>query len=242
MFPVLNVGPLAIQVPGLVLLIGIWLGLLLSERYSRIHGFPVNVLYNLVFIGLVSGLLGARVMYILRYYEIFAQSPASIISLNPGLLDPFGGAAIGLICMSIYGSRVKINLLPTLDAMTPLLGVMMVALGLSHLASGSGFGIETNLPWGIILFGAKRHPTQVYEIITGLIILFLLWPDRTIWSRVKRGVYFLLFVCLSAGSVLLIEAFKANTPLFPGGCRVNQVIAWLVLAACLYGLIRTQSK
>jgi len=241
-FPVLNIGPLAVQVPGLVLLAGIWIGLLLSERYTRLHGFPTGVLYNLVFIGLISGLLGARLIYILRYSEVFARSPASIISLNTGLLDPFGGAAIGLICMGIYGARMKINPWSTLDAVTPFLAVMMVALGLSNLASGSGFGVETELPWGILLFGAKRHPTQVYQILLGLLILFLLWPDRSVWSKVKVGMYFLLFVFFTAASVLLIEAYKADSPILPGGFRVNQVLAWLFLGASLYGIFRTQYK
>jgi prolipoprotein diacylglyceryltransferase len=241
-FPVLNIGPLALQVPGLVILVGVWLGLLLSERYSKRHGFPPGILYNLVFIGLISGLLGARLIYIMRYYDIFAQSPASMVSLNPGLLDPFGGAAIGLICMGIYGARMKLNPWSTLDAVTPFLMVIMITLGFSHLASGSAFGVETGLPWGIILFGAKRHPTQVYEIILGTLILVLLWPDRSLWSKVKHGVYFLVFVSLSAASILLIEAYKADPSLLPGGYRLNQVLAWLVLAAGLYGIIRTQFK
>ena len=34
MFPVLQIGPLALQTPGLLILIGIWVGLSVMERFA----------------------------------------------------------------------------------------------------------------------------------------------------------------------------------------------------------------
>ena len=38
MFPILQIGPLAIQVPGLVIIAGLWFGLTLSEHRAKKHG------------------------------------------------------------------------------------------------------------------------------------------------------------------------------------------------------------
>ena len=95
MLPVLNIGPLALQTPGLVMLIGLWLGLSLAEKFSAKRGVSPNLLYNLAFVTLVAGVIGARLAYLVRYPEAFANSPLSLISLNPGLLDPVGGLAVG---------------------------------------------------------------------------------------------------------------------------------------------------
>ena len=56
MFPILQIGPLALQTPGLFIIIGIWLGLSTSERFaSRFHIDP-NQLYNLVLVSLLAGI------------------------------------------------------------------------------------------------------------------------------------------------------------------------------------------
>jgi phosphatidylglycerol:prolipoprotein diacylglycerol transferase len=155
--------------------------------------------------------------------------------LNAGLSDPFAGFAVGLIAMLVYGQRAKLSFWNTLDVLTPLLAVMTVGFAVSHIASGEAFGAETNLPWGINLWGANRHPTQFYELIAALAILALLGA----WSKIPNvtaGILFLAFVALTAGSRLFLEAFRGDSLVIFGGLRSAQMIAWLVLAAALIGL------
>ena len=59
MLPILQIGPFALQTPGLILLIGAWAGLSLAERYAKRFQINPNQLYNLAFIGLIAGILGA---------------------------------------------------------------------------------------------------------------------------------------------------------------------------------------
>lgn len=237
MLPILQIGPLAIQMPGLVILAGIWVGLSLSERQAPRSGTNANDLYNLAFIGLISGLIGARLAYIARYPAAFTSNLLSMISLNPGLLDPWGGTAFGMILALIYGQRKKMRLWGTLDALTPALAVFMIALGLSHLASGNAFGNPTSLPWGIDLWGARRQPTQIYEIILAAIIFWIIWSNRGKVDSRLPGEYFLAFTAMSAAARLLLEGFRGDSALI-GSIRSAQVAAWLVLAASLWGLGR----
>lgn len=237
MLPVVQIGPLAIQTPGLMILLGLWLGLLLAERYAPRRGVHPNQVDNLVLVTLVSGLLGARLVYVGRYPAAFAASPLSLVSLNPGLLDWVGGAAIGLIAALIYGNRKKMPLLSTLDVLTPLLGVMAVALGLSHLASGNAFGAVTDLPWGVHLWGAKRHPSQVYEIVLAIFILGVFFPGRSAFLDWKPGAYFFAFMASSSAGYLFLAAFRGDSTLIAGGVRLEQVYAWIILAVCLIALL-----
>ena len=237
MFPIIQIGPLAIQTPGLVLLLGLWLGLTLAEKNAPQRGIGTNLLYNLVFIALVGGVAGARMAYVVQYPHIFLSNPLGLFSLNSGLLDPWGGIVAGIICGSIYAQRRGLNLWSTLDALTPLLAIFAIALGLSNLASGNAFGASTNLPWGIKLWGERRHPTQVYTIFIAGLILFLLWPGKSRWWDKQPGVYFLSFIALSALGRLFVEAFRGDSILLPGGFRLAQVIAWITLAGSLWGLV-----
>ena len=233
MFPTLQLGPLALQVPGLVLLAGLWLGLTLSERRAKRHGENPGYLYNLVFIALIAGVIGARLSYDITYPSAFAANPLSLLSINPGLFDPFAGILIGVSAAVIYLYRKQLPLWSTLDALTPLFAILAIAQGIAHFAAGSAFGSPTDLPWGIHLWGAIRHPTQIYEILLATItLLAVLLIDRFPLGQIP-GLTFLSFIALSAASRLFIEAFRGDSTLIGSGFRSAQIISWLVLAACL---------
>jgi phosphatidylglycerol---prolipoprotein diacylglyceryl transferase len=236
MLPVLQIGRLAIQVPGLILLAGIWAGLSLAEPYADRRGIAANSVYNLVIVSLICGVLGARLVYVLRYPDAFLSSPFSLISLNPGLLDLWGGLAAGLAGGFVYAQHKHMKLWSILDALTPLLGVMAVAIALSNLASGTAFGKPGGLPWSIHLWGADRHPSQVYSALASGIILVIFWPARQRWQNTPPGRYFLGFTACSAAAMLFLEAFRGDSLLLPGGFRAAQIIAWLLLAASLFGI------
>ena len=218
MLPILQIGPLAIQTPGLILLLGLWLGLNFSERLAPRFKFDANTLYNLVFFTLVAGLLGARLGYAVQYLEVFIASPISLISLNPGLLDLATGLAVGLMTALIYGNRKALHLWFTLDAITPLLAVFIIALSFSHFSSGKAFGSETSLPWGIFLWSTYRHPTQIYEALLSILILWKIWPNNNNHVLVPKssGETFFLFLALTAGARLFTEAFRGDSTIFLG--------------------------
>jgi len=234
MLPILQIGPLALQTPGLMYLLGLWFGLSLAEKFAPKRGISADALYNLVFTGLIAGILGARLGYVIQYPDAFLASPLSLVSLNPGLLDPFSGFAAALLAALVYGARKKLEVWNTLDALTPFFGVFMIGAALANAASGAAFGMETSLPWGIALWGAKRHPTQFYELAGAILILLTLGRLSKQDSR-PVGTLFLAFLALTAGARLFFEAFRGDSTLILGEIRAAQVIAWLVLAGALWG-------
>ncbi len=237
MLPVLQLGPLALQMPGLMYLLGLWLGLDAAEKMATRRRESSETLYNLVITALIAGVLGARLGYAAQYPNAFLQSPASLLSLNPGLLDPFFGFAAALLAALVYGNRKRLSFWKTADALTPFFAVFMVGAALSHAASGQAFGAETDLPWGILLWGAKRHPSQFYELAAALLTL---WGVTHLANRqnLRPGSLFLAFSSASASAALFLQAFRGDSALLPGGIRTEQLIAWLLLAAALFFLNR----
>ncbi|OGO32017.1 MAG: hypothetical protein A2Z16_16830 [Chloroflexi bacterium RBG_16_54_18] len=234
MLPILQVGPAAIQVEGLVLLFGLWVGLTLSEKFCDRRGITSTQLYNLVFFMMIGGLIGARLSFVLRYPEAFIKNPISIISLNPGLLDFWGGLLVAVLVGLAYTQRRQIPILSALDALNPLLAVLMIAVPLSHLASGEAYGKPASIPWGIYLWGMQRHPTQIYGALAGILVLVLLWPARQSFDQKQPGEYFFLFMSLTAASALFLEFFRGDSLLILGGIRSKQVAAWGILVSCLW--------
>lgn len=233
MFPTINIGPLALQSYGLILLIGLWIGLWLADRLSDPTEISSDILYNSVGISLVAALIGARLVYVMQNFEAFRNDLISILSLNYNLLDPWGAAVTGVLVLIIYLQRSNTQALVYLDTLTPLLATMLIALPLANLAVGSDYGVPVDLPWAINLWGAERHPTQVYQTIFGIgILIWLLITNQNLQNRVPGQVFF-DFIALTSLGIILIGAFRAEQNLLFGRFRISQVTAWIVLAISL---------
>lgn len=234
MFPILQVGPFALQLPGLFLLIGVWVGTSLIERVAPRYKLSATALNNLVLVGLLAGIVGARLWYALRYLEVYLENPLSLLSLNPSTLASTEGMLTGLIAALIYGQRRQLPLWPTLDALAPGLAAFGVALGVSHLASGDAFGSPSDLPWAIELWGERRHPSQIYEIFAAGLIVFILWK---LHARNSFSSFLALsWMGLTAGSRLFLEAFRGDSVIVLGSLRGAQVISFPVLIGAMLGL------
>jgi phosphatidylglycerol:prolipoprotein diacylglycerol transferase len=199
------------------------------------HIYP-NKIYNLVFITLISSVIGARLVYVARYLSTFTSNPLSLISLNPGLLDLWGGLGSGFLAALIYAQRAHLSLWPMLDSLTPVFALLAVGSGLAHLASGDAFGAPTHVPWGIELWGTTRQPSQVYESLAAVTIAFVVWPGTRLIRHEPAGSIFLSFIALSSGARLFLEAFRGDSQVFANTIRGPQIIAWLVLALSLWSL------
>ena len=239
MFPVLHLGPLAIQAPGLILIVGLRSGWDLAERYFLKLGIPPARAYTLVGIGLVTAVVGGRLAYAAENFSAFAASPVSLISTNVSLWDLPGGVLLGLAGCLAYGLRHKLNFWSLLDSLTPSFAVLMIAASLANLASGSAFGEPAHLPWSIFLWGEWRHPSQVYETLGAVSVL--IWvlgrasrldPNHPL--RLAAGGLFLELVIGSAAWRIFLEMFRGDGSLLFGQLRAAQVVAWIILALGLF--------
>jgi phosphatidylglycerol:prolipoprotein diacylglycerol transferase len=237
MLPILQIGGFALQTAGLVMIATIWIGLSASERFSKRFGVDPNDIYNLVFYAMIGGVIGARLGYVIRFPSAFIASPASLISINPGLLDPVIGLLIAVLTSVYFGQRKGLPLLPVLDAIVPFLAVILIGLPVANLATGRAYGMASDLPWAVDLWSQSRHPSQIYEALAAGVLLAIYWPARQAASD-SPGRYFLSWVIASALTRLFLEAFRADSVLLVGSIRQAQVFAWLIAAAGFYMLWR----
>jgi prolipoprotein diacylglyceryltransferase len=243
MLPILQAGPIAIQMPGLILLAGVWVAVSLTDREAPRYSLKPSTLSNMILIGLLVGILSARLWYAIRFFDIYLDNPLSIISLNPTTLAPLEGALTGIAAAAFYGYRKGLPLWPTLDVLTPGLAAFGLTVGFAHMASGDAFGVETTMPWAIELWGAQRHPTQIYEVLAAGFIFWLIWEIRR--KTPFSGFLFLMWVALTALSRLVIEAFRGDSIIAYESLRSAQMGSLVVLVIALVGLhllSRVQAK
>ena len=234
MLPTLSIGSIALPVAPLVTIAGFWVALWLIARVGRRFGLAENVVYNAGFIGVVTGLIGARLWYALQYWPFYRDHPADIIALNLHALSVLGGMLVGTVCAVIYLQRKSVPALPLLDALAPGLAAFAIALSLANFASGAAYGEPTRLPWAIHLWDTARHPTQLYDLALSFGILLV--SLRLVRAGPATGRAFVATVALLAGSRLLTEGFRGDSSALDGGWRVMQFVWLALLLAALMAL------
>ncbi len=231
MYPILNVGRAAVQVPGLILLLGFWLSLNLSARRAKAAGLSDDVIFNAGMIALLAGLVGARLGYVLIHWAAYQNDVSGMLALTLGALWTPAGLLIGAAAGSLYLRRHRPSVPLLLDVLAPGLALMFAAISLADLSSGSAYGVVSDVPWAIELWGARRHPTQIYELLAALTTLGLL-----LWAHARRpynGFIFLLFLLIYGAARLFLDAFRADPWLLWEGFRAVQIIGLAALVLSL---------
>lgn len=234
MYPILQIGPVAIQLPGLVILMAVWTGIWLAERRALRLGLPAEALTTLAFTSLVAGVIGARVGHVFQHGAAYQADPWAILALTPATLWAEAGLAVGLVTALVLGQRQGLRLRPSLDALAPALAVFAAGLSAANFLSGEAFGAPAAVPWAVSLWGAMRHPVQLYEMAAALAVLALTWFGP--WRADLGGRNGLLALAGLAASRVFLEAFRGDSVVWAGGWRANQVGALVILVVALAGL------
>jgi prolipoprotein diacylglyceryl transferase len=229
--PVIRLGPLVLQLPGLVVLLGFWLALWMAARAAKSLGLDEDEVYTPGWYAAIVGLLGARLWYAAWHWEAFAGDPLGLISLNLSALDATGGLVMGALAGIGYARRKRLLSARWLDALAPGAALFLAALSLANLFSGEAYGTPSTLPWSIELWDMERHPTQAYELLALLAILAIVW--MSVRRQATPGTTSLLLLALYCGQRVFLEAFRADSVILPGGWRSAQVIGLVGLGVSL---------
>ncbi|MBT9131592.1 prolipoprotein diacylglyceryl transferase [candidate division NPL-UPA2 bacterium Unc8] len=217
MYPVIfRLGPLTVHSYGVMLAIAFLIGLFLSIRRAKAENIAPSIVVNLSVIILISGLIGARIFFILINLEYFLSHPSEIIMLHRGGLAFFGGLALASLSGFLYLRKVGPNPWKIVDLIIPyvVLGESIVRIGC--FLNGCCYGTPTDLPWAVSFpplsaayahFGSTPlHPAQLYQAAANFVIFLLLLRSR----RRYDGEIFLIYLLLYALSRFFIGFLRGG--------------------------------
>jgi prolipoprotein diacylglyceryltransferase len=234
MYPLVQIGPFRLSSGGLVLLLSILAGSSLLSRVARARGGEqlakqADTCFYPVMIGAV---LGARLWYGLFNLDLYGRNPALFVALRVSDFAWPGALLGGLLAGYLWCGWNGFDELKVADAAALTLPIVQAIASVGLLFSGEAFGVPTTLPWGVSLFGATRHPTQIYFALAALLSLFVL---RQLARRsLQMGALAAMYLGLQGLTLLLVEALRADSLVLPGGVRVAQVFGLGLLLYALY--------
>ena len=175
------------------------------------------LLYTLLICTIVGARLGHCLFYQPDYYLGSWQGFWEIFMPWKGGLASHGGTIALILGMwwfaRHYGKKNDFDFVWLLDHLAIAVAFAGAFIRFGNLFNSEIYGIETNLPWGFIfeLRGetVPKHPTQLYEGFTYLILgfaLVALYKYRL--DKMYRGEFIGIFLLVCFGSRFLIEFIK----------------------------------
>lgn len=169
MIPILfSWGPVKIYSFGVMILCGLFLSLFLMRRVSRRDGFPGDdTSFDLVFVTVMAGFLGARVLYILQNWQWYLENPGAVFFIWEGGLTFYGGMIGSLAALFLFMKKRGIPPLKGLDFLIPYVALTQAFGRIGCFLNGCCLGKECALPWAVVYPGSDHavHPAQLYEAV-----------------------------------------------------------------------------
>jgi len=234
--PILQLGPLALPVYPISLLVAFWMGLALSARAASRLGVDGDHIWNAGLYGLLATIVVGRLAHVIAFWPAYRLQPLDIVGLNAQAFLWGPGLLAGVIVAAWYIHRHKLPWTTVLDAAAPGVLAALIIANLGALLAGNAVGAPANLPWAVDLWGVSRHPVQIYAALGELVTLAGVLHALRKPSR--PGTAALLGLLGWGLTAWLIEPFRAESATVAAGIRLWQVIGLAAALAALWVLRR----
>ncbi len=211
---IFSIGNFAIHWYGLLFassfLIGYWIFL----RVFKKENLNVDLLDKLTIYMAVGTILGARLGHCFFYEpEYYLNNPVEILKIWRGGLASHGAAIGILLALWLFIRKYKFPFIWILDRIVIVVALAGAFIRFGNLMNSEIYGVQTDLPWGFIFEQrgeiVPKHPTQIYESLSYLIIYIIL---HRIYLRsdagMRPGLLFGIFLIGVFGMRFFIEFIK----------------------------------
>lgn len=238
-------------------------GYILRAEMRRLGEDPEKA-WDLVFMAVIGGIIGAKVYYVLLNWDRTMADPVGMILARGGLVW-YGGFILATVLVIWEIRRQKLPLPKMADAVAPALALAYAVGRVGCFMVGDDWGRPTDSWVGIAFpqgapptrvdiierdFGiavdpalierygqiVPVHPTQLYEVGMSTLIFFVLWKLRR-QPRVA-GWLFMLWLVLAGIERFVVEFFRAKDDRFLGPLTVAQVISVAIVVVGAVGMAR----
>ena len=228
---IFRIGGLAIRWYGLLFALSFVFGYIIMLRFFRREGVPDKVLDVLTTFMVVGTVVGARLGHCFFYEpDYYLANPVKILYVWEGGLASHG-AGIGIILALWFFSRSqKRPFIWIIDRIVIVVALAGFFIRMGNLFNSEIYGTVTSLPWGFVFERASdaaeaadpRHPTQIYEGLSYLlIVIYLLWFYYRKEGKPAPGFLFGMFLILVFGMRFLIEFLKVPQVGFEQSMTLN---------------------
>lgn len=224
--------------------------------------------WDVVFMGVIGGVVGAKLYYVLLNWSDTVADPLGMIFSRGGMV--WYGGFLGATALIVWDTRrARLSVPVMADVVAAPLALAYAVGRVGCFLVGDDWGRPTDLPWGIAFpngtppttvaviersFGIQVdpaliakygnvlpvHPTQLYEVGISLVVFAVLWRLRE--HGRQAGWLFSLWLVLAGFERFFVEIFRAKDDRFFGAFTMAQLISLGLVAFGAWGLARLAAR
>ena len=237
---------------GVLMAIGILLAVWLTLKEGKRKRLTEDDILDMCLVIIPSGVVGARLYYVLFEWASYAADPIRILYIWEGGLAIYGAVIGGLLGMFIYSRVKKHRFLKLADCIAPGL-VLAQAIGRwGNFFNQEAYGLPINngaLMWfpmavriegthyfnGELCTNPYHMATFFYESMWCLIVFIVLWSCRKKFKH--DGDALLTYAALYGFERMFVERLRGDSlylikpggELFSQGIRVSEMLSFVVV-------------
>ena len=219
-----SLGPVTIRWYGIIVAAAFAVGSYLAYHETKRLKLNQDELLNLLIIIIPSSIIGARLYYVAMRWDFYGQNPSYILQTWMGGLAVHGGIIGAVLAILIYCRIRKYSFLAWTDILAPSLAIGQAIGRWGNYFNQEAYGYETSLPWAMLIDGAYRHPTFLYESLWNLLVFTLLFVLSR--RRHRAGAIFAFYLIAYSTGRFFIETLRTDS-LMIGPWRAAMVVSVL---------------
>ncbi len=240
----LDLGVIKIYWYSVTMFLAMFVGILLFYKSAKKSGLSDDFIVNLLFYGIIFGLIGARLYYVFFNLSYYVNNPIEIIEVWNGGLAIHGGLIGGFLWFVYYSRKNKVSLLKLLDmaCVSVIIGQAIGRWG--NFFNGEAHGgivsreilekrlIPSFIINGMNIDGEYFEPTFLYESlwnVLGFIILVVVRKKYKVKDGVLTGIYLVWYSLIR----FFIEGMRTDS-LMLGSIRVARLVSLLLFITGLF--------
>ena len=211
----LSFGPFHIFWYGLFFAAAILTGLEFMRRVYRLEGKDESSIEPLFLYAVIGIVVGARLGHCFFYDpDYYLAHPMKIFAVWEGGLASHGGGLGVLIALYLGCKKYKVDFMWLIDRLVIPTALFGFFVRMGNFMNSEILGKPTDVPWAVVFArvdNLPRHPAQLYESISYLIIFFiLLFVYKNYREKVKKGFFLGLFLVLIFSVRFVVEFVKVR--------------------------------
>lgn len=199
-------------------------------RESKRRGYDENFIYDFCIVLLASGIIFARLLYVVFNWSAFRNDLLEIVMLQHGGLIWYGGLVGAALCGCIYTFYKKLPVLKILDLFVPYVALAQSVGRIGCFFNGCCYGQESRFGVYFPIHGKILFPSQLVDSLSLLCIFIFL---RVFERKSKTGGVFCLYLILAPLQRFFMEFIRGDERPFYYGLSIFQ---WISVGLFVFGL------
>lgn len=233
--PTLRLGPLTIQVFGILSALGVLVGAKLTDRAARQEGLDVRAITGYLPWGLAGGVVVGHLVHLLAYHPEELRDPWRVFAVWQGL-SSMGGLLGAVVAALLYFRLRRIRLQDYADAFALGIAPGWGIARLGCFAIHDHPGALSRFPLAVGFPGGPRHDLGLYDGIALLVIAAVAYLLRS--RGVLRGRLLAVVALLYGVQRFVMDFLRASDVTYPDarylGLTPAQYLCFALLAYALW--------